>query len=406
MRHLRTPYHADPYNFLIALTRTYSSSYLQVKASDEMYFPCCLSVLNRVPPNSDSNTTSDAAPSSSSSRASTSVSSSTSSFVSKRQVTYCVWGQGDKSPKTFYSITAGDFARAREKGSLFFRKLSLKPSLDKDNRSSKGPWSDKERERGEKEIDIKTGIIAEKKELVQSWLSLVLSLTGNESSAVSTDPVLSLDGEFDFNYCMRRFEAFCEERNTVEAGRGREGGERKGEGLEYSERRGEEDRRESSGIEDWGGRRDSYRNEGRIRNRGWERDSTEVDNRERNREDDRMYRKNYNGNRDRNRDRDRDGEGHSSADFDRIVHNRSHHGYEGTNADSIQLDPTHDMYSDNFHSNLHHSSGIAYASTYSTDRRHSESNYGGQNFSRRDRGNGHSDSNHYHDDEREKRRRF
>eukprot|EP00596_Hydrurales_sp_CCMP1899_P008339 CAMPEP_0119047336 /NCGR_PEP_ID=MMETSP1177-20130426/52643_1 /TAXON_ID=2985 /ORGANISM="Ochromonas sp, Strain CCMP1899" /LENGTH=679 /DNA_ID=CAMNT_0007021835 /DNA_START=254 /DNA_END=2289 /DNA_ORIENTATION=+ len=142
----------------------------KVKASDEMYFVCCLAILGLIPPIGEggssplpslsSSSSKEHSLSSSASKEHFSTSSSTErsssssstepssqlqassvltestndyntgSMIRKRKLTSVLWGQGDKSPQTFFALLAADLERARRGGSLFFRKLKLKDSTD------------------------------------------------------------------------------------------------------------------------------------------------------------------------------------------------------------------------------------------------------------------------------------
>jgi hypothetical protein len=208
---------------------------LQVRASDEMYFPCCLAVLGLIPPpesavtdteqsgSSGSTVTkvstlasSSAPPVSSESgaakhsngsrpeeeeaglqekeeeeektsddkevsklrskcRDSAGASSAPRNAVLKRQLTYCVWGQSAKSPQTFEGITEEDIDKARRNGSVFFRKvvLPVAQSSSASSSSSKGLLSH------------------EKLHFLRVWLDLVLGIRDDveESNSLGTAPV-------------------------------------------------------------------------------------------------------------------------------------------------------------------------------------------------------------------------
>ena len=182
-----------------------------------MYFACCLSVLGLIPPNTTSSTLSTSSSnfssslsssSSSSSCHSASTSSTSSSFsispfpsfssVSCRRATFCDWGQGDKNPKTFYTLSVENLKKAKDSGSLFFRKLKL---------SCLEPNVEKKKKTFRNEEDVENEIEVEKKELLILWLQLVLNLSEKKSdtNGVSTDLERTVDMIFDYNYCMARY---------------------------------------------------------------------------------------------------------------------------------------------------------------------------------------------------------
>lgn len=89
-----------------ALGRPLLQSFRGVSASDEMYFPTCLSVLGIVPSSDDETKSTDGR-----------------LEVLRQQLTYCEWRSGDPSPRTFTDLTQADISRARTEGSLLLRKL-------------------------------------------------------------------------------------------------------------------------------------------------------------------------------------------------------------------------------------------------------------------------------------------
>ena len=111
-----------------------------MSASDEMYFPTSLNLLGLLQPLPHSHTSpttsttnapafapilaSTATPSTTSATAATTVDTADiHSIVHKRRVTYCVWGQGDKSPTSFFELNQVEVSKARKEGCFFYRKL-------------------------------------------------------------------------------------------------------------------------------------------------------------------------------------------------------------------------------------------------------------------------------------------
>jgi len=76
----------------------------KVRASDEMYFPCCLAVLGYITIASGSHS---------------------SSSILRRPVTWCDWSEKGKNPKVYTGLTNATVMEALAKGCLFFRKVKL-----------------------------------------------------------------------------------------------------------------------------------------------------------------------------------------------------------------------------------------------------------------------------------------
>jgi len=84
-------------------------SFRGVSASDEIFFPACLSVLGILPCKDNASNTTNR--------------SQRQDEVRRQRLTYCEWRAGDPSPRTFTDLTQADIARARAQGCLLFRKL-------------------------------------------------------------------------------------------------------------------------------------------------------------------------------------------------------------------------------------------------------------------------------------------
>ena len=296
----------------------------QVKASDEMYFPCCLAVLGAIPTedprSSNSLNSSNSLSSSSKSLSShlstplitTAAATATTAiqecsainekiiadttektknetenknksdtdnkngnengkeseydiklkkkiikldYVSSRQMTYCVWGQGDKNPKTFSTLTPDIVTAANLQKSIFLRKFVL-PSNNHNNHDydKRQDHNNKRRNETSAFTEYKNEVKSfevEKRTLLCAWLTLVLKIkdtcdkkvtentdNGNineyddsndkiiEETSVSaevnniidedlTDKEINIDKEnketnssedmiFDFNYCLQK----------------------------------------------------------------------------------------------------------------------------------------------------------------------------------------------------------
>ena len=190
-----------------------------------MYFPCCLAVLGAIPcedpgsahtPTTPSVTLSNPLPPSTSHTATKSsiqecstinLESTTNNTetpknenevvnlndvkfenlkldaVSSRQMTYCVWGQGDKNPKTFSSLTPDIITAAKSQKSIFLRKFILPSNQtvddnDRKQRQNRGRNSNNRGDWNDDEGDVST-VEVEKKILLRVWLSLVLQLPNN-----------------------------------------------------------------------------------------------------------------------------------------------------------------------------------------------------------------------------------
>jgi hypothetical protein len=297
-----------------------------VKASDEMYFPCCLAVLGAIPcedPRSAHTPTTTSVTLSNPLTPSTSLTATKVSIqecstineetttnntetpknenenvietrhekesesdvkienlkldaVSSRQMTYCVWGQGDKNPKTFSSLTPDIITAAKTQKSIFLRKFVL-PSTqsvddnDRKHRQNRGRNSNNRDDWNDDEGDV-NAIEVEKKILLRVWLSLVLQLPDNSDNDNNSDMIdmserkkqndnidknnedTDIDGKdkiikiidekvtendpinddvtekyedkrrnnnndndinFDFNYCLRRFDLFSSQNKEI-----------------------------------------------------------------------------------------------------------------------------------------------------------------------------------------------
>lgn len=110
----------------------------KVRASDEMYFPCCLAVLGCITIASGPHSC---------------------SAILRRPVTWCDWSEKGKNPKVYTGLTNATVMEALAKGCLFFRKVKLS-----DNRP------------------------AEEIQFAQSWVRLILGAPPD-----SSDHVCSLD---------------------------------------------------------------------------------------------------------------------------------------------------------------------------------------------------------------------
>lgn len=102
--------------------------------------------------------------------------------VRHRQMTYCVWGQGDKNPKAFTDFTPGPFQSARKQGSIFLRKLILPSYEIKSAKKFHGNNYRHEIE-NDRSVDIEIEIKKEKLGLLRDWLALVYGVTDSACGA-------------------------------------------------------------------------------------------------------------------------------------------------------------------------------------------------------------------------------
>ena len=100
--------------------------------------------------------------------------------VSSRQMTYCVWGQGDKNPKTFSSLTPDIVTAANLQKSIFLRKFIL-PTNNHNNHDYDKRQDHNNKRRNETspfteyKNDVKS-VEVEKRILLCAWLTLVLKI--------------------------------------------------------------------------------------------------------------------------------------------------------------------------------------------------------------------------------------
>ena len=95
-----------------------------------MYFPTSLNLLGLLQPLHFTHTPTAPAPvpahvpSTSATATATAVTTAdTRNIVHKQRVTYCIWGQGDKSPTSFFELSQVEVSKARKEGCFFYRKL-------------------------------------------------------------------------------------------------------------------------------------------------------------------------------------------------------------------------------------------------------------------------------------------
>lgn len=171
-----------------------------------MYFPCCLAVLNCIPPICAVSSSGTKGTKTSPSQSTLSTLppqhtplqdaeiikvdhiNSTSVSVSCRKMTYCVWGQGDKSPQTFFALTPALLKDALKEKCLFFRKLVL-PKVIKGVKEGvkEGVKDEVIKEIEERSDSIEKSEVEEGAEkLIESWLVLVLNVE-DTSDIVSND---------------------------------------------------------------------------------------------------------------------------------------------------------------------------------------------------------------------------
>ena len=163
-----------------------------------MYFPCCLAVLNCISPIcavSSSGTKGTKIPPSQSTLSTFPPQNtplqdteiikvdrinSTNVSVSCRKMTYCVWGQGDKSPQTFSTLTPALLKDALKEKCLFFRKLVL-PKVKEGVKEGVIKENEGRNDSIEKS-EVEEGV----EKLIENWLVLVLNLE-DTSDSVSND---------------------------------------------------------------------------------------------------------------------------------------------------------------------------------------------------------------------------
>ena len=181
----------------------------KVRASDEMYFPCCLAVLGFI--------------SSSSSPIS---SGSTSDAVLQRAVTWCDWSDKGKNPKAYSVLNETDVQAALQRGCLFFRKIKLRD-----------------------------GNLAEETQFAQNWVRLLFR---------STDIADYVSNLSDSDITTRVAQIVAE-RNSVSSssahhhGEGHQGYRKEGHGREFGQGRG------GHWTGDYGGSHDRGQGESRHR---------------------------------------------------------------------------------------------------------------------------------------------
>ena len=122
-------------------------------------------------------------------------------YVSSRQMTYCVWGQGDKNPKTFSTLTPDTVNFAKIQKSIFLRKFILpsnSPNFhDKDKRQD---HIDKRRNNqvdfSEYRNEVKS-IEVEKRILLCAWLTLVLKIEDTSDKKITGN--IGIDDNSEYN---------------------------------------------------------------------------------------------------------------------------------------------------------------------------------------------------------------
>ena len=124
-----------------------------------------------------------------------------SNYVSSRQMTYCVWGQGDKNPKTFSTLSPDMVNSAKIQKSIFLRKFILPSNShnyhDKDQRQD---YYDKRRNNqtdfSEYKNEVKS-IEVEKRILLCAWLTLVLKIKDTSEKKVTENIYNDYNSKFN-----------------------------------------------------------------------------------------------------------------------------------------------------------------------------------------------------------------
>lgn len=143
-----------------ALGRPLLQSFRGVSASDEMYFPTCLSLLGILPPAVKNKTELQA---------------NDIAQVRQQQLTYCEWRSGDPSPRTFTDLTQSDITNARTQGCLLLRKLKspYSGSSQRFGAAQYGREAQEQRRQQREDLQVLQCDNEWRSEMLSKWLILV-----------------------------------------------------------------------------------------------------------------------------------------------------------------------------------------------------------------------------------------